>query len=68
MGEVERTYRDVRTDLKKAARGIDGTDFRDQVGNPGDEVPKDLGNLGDDVRKARREPKAPRSVPATTPE
>ncbi len=68
MGEVKRTYRDVRTDLKKAARGIDGTDFKDQVGNAGDEVRKDLGNLGDDVRKAGREPGGPRGDPATTPE
>ena len=68
MDEAKRTYRDVKTDVKKAARGIDGTDPKDYVGNAGDEIGKDLGNLGDDVRKAGREPEGPRDDPATTPE
>jgi hypothetical protein len=68
MDEVKRTYRDVETNVKKGVRGIDGTDFKDQVGNAGDEARKDLGNLGDDLRKAGREPEGPRGEPATTPE
>lgn len=67
MDEAKRTYRDVKTDIKKAARGIDGTDFKDQVGNAGDEIGKNLGNAGDDVREAGREPKGPRDDPAATP-
>src|SRR5664280_1724550 len=35
MDQVKRTYRTVKTDLKKTARGIDGTDVKDQVGNAG---------------------------------
>ena len=68
MDEAKRTYRDVKTDIKKAARGIDGTDPKDQVGNAGDEIGKDLGNTGDDVRKAGRERKVPGDDPAATPE
>ena len=49
MYEAKRTYRDVKTDVKKTARGIDCTDFKDQVGNAGDEIGKNLGNTGDDV-------------------
>ena len=64
MDEAKRTYRDVKTDVKKTARGIDGTDFKDQVGNAGDEIGKDLGNLGDDIRKAGREPEGPRDDPS----
>jgi hypothetical protein len=68
MDEAKRTYRDVKTDIKKAVRGIDGTDFKDQVGNAGDEIGKDLGNTGDDVRKAGREPESPGDDPVSTPE
>lgn len=68
MDEVKRTYRDVETDLKKTTRGIDGTDFKDHVRNAGDEVRKDLGNLGDDVHKAGRELDGRRDDPALTPE
>ena len=57
MDEVKRTYRKAKTDLKKAARAVDGTDLKDRVGNAGDEARKDLGNLGDEARKADREPK-----------
>jgi len=68
MDQVKRTYRTVKTDVKKAGRGIDGTDFKDQVGNAGDEIGKNLGNTGDDVRKADREPKGPADDPAASPE
>jgi len=57
MDDVKSTYRDAKTELKKTARGIDGTDLKDRVGNAGDEVSTKLGNLGDDVRKADRESK-----------
>jgi hypothetical protein len=65
MDEVKRTYRDVKTDAKKAVRGVDGTDLKDSVGNAGDEASKELGNLGDDVRKAGRERGGPLGDPAT---
>jgi hypothetical protein len=68
MDEAKRTYRTVKTDVKKTARGVDGTDFKDQVGNAGDEIGKNLGNTGDDVREAGREPKGPRDDPVTPPE
>ncbi len=68
MDEAKRTYRDVKTDIKKAARGIDGTDFKDQVGNAGDEIGKNVGNTGDDIRKAGREPKGSGNDPAAPPE
>ena len=68
MDQVKRTYRSVKTDLKKTARGIDGTDFKDQVGNAGEEASKKLGNLGDDVRRAGRQPEGPQGGPNTTPE
>jgi len=51
MSEVKRTYRNVETGVKKAARSADGTDLKDRVGNAGDQARKDLGNLGDDVRQ-----------------
>jgi hypothetical protein len=46
MPDVERTYREIKTELKKTARGIDGTDLKDRVGNAGDEATKQLGNPG----------------------
>ena len=65
---VSSTYRDVETDVKKAVRGIDGTDPKDYVGNAGDEIGKGLGNLGDEVRKAGGDAGGPRGDPATSPE
>jgi hypothetical protein len=41
MDEVKRTYRYVKTDVNKTARGIDGTDPKDYVGNAGDGIGKD---------------------------
>jgi len=68
MDDVKHTYRTVKTALKKSARGLDGTDLKDRVGNAGDAARADLGNLGDDVRTAGRMPRghSGRSVP--TPE
>jgi len=68
MDQVKRTYRTVKTDLRKTARGSDGTDFKDQVGNAGDEAGRKLGNLGDDVRRAGRQPKGRQGGPNATPE
>ena len=68
MDQVKRTYRTVKTDLKKAARGVDGTGLKDQVGNAGDEASTKLGNLGDDVRRAGRQPKGRQGGPNATPE
>jgi len=67
MDEAKRTYREVKTQIRKIARGANGTDLKDRVGNAGDEASKDLGNLGDDVRKAR-EPRGEGSDPTTTPD
>jgi len=66
MDEVKRTYRDVETSVKKGLRGIDGTDPNGYVGNTRDELGKDLGNLGDDVRRAGRESEGPQGEQATT--
>lgn len=49
MPDVKSTYREVKTDLKKTARGIDGTDLNDRVENAGDEATKGLGNLRDTI-------------------
>jgi hypothetical protein len=68
MDQVKRTYRTVKTDLKKTARGSDGTDLKDQVGNGGDEAGRKLGNLGDDVRRAGQQPKGRKGGPNATPE
>ena len=46
MDNVKSTYRDVKTEVKETARGLDGTDLKDWVGNAGDEASKNLGNLG----------------------
>ena len=66
MKDVKRTYRAVKTAVRKSARGVDGTDLKDRVGNAGDEARKNLGNLGDDVRTAGRQPEG-RGDPAPTP-
>jgi hypothetical protein len=60
MDEVKRTYRQVETGGKKAARGVDGTDLKDRVGNAGDAARRNLGNLGDDVRRAGATPQGNR--------
>ncbi len=52
LDDARRVVRDVQVQAKKAVRGIDGTDTGDRVGNAGDEVRRDLGNLGDDARAA----------------
>jgi hypothetical protein len=51
MDDAKKTYRDVETETKKAAREIDGHDVTDDLGNAGDEARKGLGNLGDDARR-----------------
>jgi hypothetical protein len=65
MDEAKRAYRDVETNVKKAARRVGGTDLKDRVGNAGDEARKDLGNLGDDARKTGHDPEGHRRGPAT---
>ena len=66
MTEIKRTYRDVKTGIKKTARAVDGTDLNDRVGNAGDEARKDLGNLGDDARKAAGKPATRNGGPGST--
>ncbi len=66
MNEAKRAYREVETDVKKAVRGVDGTDLEDHVANAGDEVRKNLGNLGDDLNKAGHDAKAGWGDPAPT--
>jgi hypothetical protein len=68
MDDVKRTYRDITTKVRKSARGVDGTDLKDRVGNAGDAARTELGNLGDDVRTAGRERRHPRGDPPATPE
>ena len=50
--ELREAGREVETDTKKAARGLDGTQPSDHVKNAGDEMKKNLGNLGDDIKDA----------------
>jgi hypothetical protein len=64
VDDAKHAYRDVKTDAKETARGLDGTDVKDHLGNAGDEVRKDLGNAGDDIRDAAHEPKTGESEPA----
>ena len=66
MDDMKHSYRDIKTRVRKSARGVDGTDLKDRVGNAGDEARKDLGNLGDDVRTAGRTPKGRDGRPAAT--
>jgi hypothetical protein len=63
VDDAKHTYRDVKTEVKETARGLDGTDLKDHLGNAGDEARKDLGNVGDDVRHASQEPKTRESQP-----
>jgi hypothetical protein len=54
MDALKRAAREVETDVKHTVRSADGTDLNDHVANAGDEVRKNLGNFGDDVRRAGR--------------
>ncbi len=50
MDDMKKTYREGEQDAKEAWRHRDGEDIGDAVENAGDEVRKDLGNAGDDLR------------------
>ena len=78
MDDVKQAGREVETNAKKAARGIDGESTSDKVANAGDEIRKDLGNAGDDIRNAvdktadqmdrpRSDPANDRVAPLTPP-
>ena len=54
MDAVKRTAREVETDVKRTVRSAGGTDLKDHIANAGDKVRKDLGNFGDDARRAGR--------------
>jgi len=66
MDDVKSTYRDVKNEAKKAVRSVGGTDTKDRVGNAGDQASKDLGNLGDDLRTATRDPDTSADDPGAT--
>lgn len=66
MDEAKRAYREAATGMRKAVRGVDGTDLEDHIANAGDEAGKNLGNLGDDLRKAGRDAKAGWGDPVPT--
>jgi hypothetical protein len=57
--DVKDTLRDVRTNVKEAAREADGHQLKDDVANAGDRIRDGLGKFGDKVRdeanEARRE-------------
>ncbi len=55
MDQIKRTGREVETETKKQARELDGHDLGDDIANTKDEAEKDLGNLGDDVRRGFRD-------------
>jgi hypothetical protein len=50
--ELKEAGREVETETKKAARGLDGTQPSDHIKNAGDELKQGLGNLGDDIKDA----------------
>lgn len=52
MDDIKKTYREGEQDAKEAWRNRDGEDLGDAVGIAGDEIRKDLGNAGDDLRRA----------------
>ncbi|MEP7041226.1 MAG: hypothetical protein ABI864_06585 [Chloroflexota bacterium] len=55
MDQLKQAGREVETETKKGMRELDGHDLGDDIANAGDEVKKDLGNLGDDLREKGRE-------------
>ena len=67
MDDVKSAYRAVKNEAKKAVRSVGGTNLKDSVGNAGDQASKDLGNLGDDLRAAARDPRARADDPGTAP-
>jgi hypothetical protein len=50
--DLREAGREVETETKKAARGIDGNQPSDHIKNAGDEMKQTLGNLGDDIKDA----------------
>jgi hypothetical protein len=68
MDEVKRTYRTVKTDLRKTVRGVDGKDPKDCVGNAGDEIGQELETWATTSAKLVVSPRGPRGGPATTTE
>jgi hypothetical protein len=53
MDDVKKTYREGEQATKEAWRESDGdVSVADHVGNVGDELRKDAGNVGDDVANA----------------
>lgn len=54
--EITRTDRDVKTDVKKAVRDVDGTDLKDRVANAADEARIDLETAVDGACTAASEP------------
>ena len=55
MDDLKKGYREGETDAKEAWRNRDGTSPSDAIGNAGDEIRKNLGNLGDDSDNARKD-------------
>lgn len=55
MDQLKRTGREAETQVKKGMRDLDGHDLGDDLGDAKDEVKKDLGNLGDDLRRGGRQ-------------
>jgi hypothetical protein len=60
--ELREAGREVETETKKTARGLDGTQPADHLKNAGDEMKKTAGNLGDDIKDA-----GDRQYPETEP-
>lgn len=55
MENVKRTYREGEQATKETWRKADGTEsVADTVGSIGDEIRKDLGNAGDDLRRGQQ--------------
>ncbi len=52
MDDLKKGYREAEEKARETWRNADGESVSDRLGNAGDEIRKDLGNLGDDARNA----------------
>ena len=48
--DLKEAGREIGTETKKTARGLDGNQPSDHIKNAGDEMKKNLENLGDDIK------------------
>jgi len=51
MDDLKHDYREVKDEVKRRLRDLDGHAVADDVGSAGDEMRRELGDLGDDARR-----------------